>query len=345
MSATDIRDHYNLQSLNTLSVPASARWFTEVTDESSLSAAIDFTKRHECPLLVLGSGSNVVLGEQFPGLVVKMAIAGIEVIAETDSYVDLSIGAGENWHHFVLWCIQQDYYGIENLALIPGTVGAAPIQNIGAYGVELADVFCYLNAIDIVSGKRHQLDCNDCQFGYRDSIFKQGLRDCMAITRVTLRLSKKPCWNLSYPVLKEAIAMHSEKTLSAQLIADTVIAIRQSKLPDPHKLPNAGSFFMNPLVTDDDYQRLLRRYPRMVSHPQNDNDHKLAAGWLLDNAGWRGKRVDGVGMHDRQALVLVNPHKKTGAAILAFAKSVQADIADRYGVQLQIEPRVYVNGP
>ena len=274
-----------------------------------------------------------------------MAITGIRVIAETDTDVYLTIGAGENWHQLVLWCVKRGYYGIENLALIPGTVGAAPIQNIGAYGVELADIFDHLYAIEIASGVRRRFDRDECQFGYRDSIFKHQLQDQTVITQVGLRLSKQPCWNLSYPALAKAMAAHSATSTSAptaQLIADTVIAIRQSKLPDPKKIPNVGSFFTNPLITVNDYRNLCQQYPQIVSYPQIQTHRKLAAGWLLDNAGWRGKSIGGVGMHNRQSLVLINPEKHSGTHIIEFAELVQADIADQYGVQLDIEPRVYV---
>ena len=340
--ALNICDYYNIQPMNTLAVPAIARWFTEVTDEAGLLAALDFIARHECPLLVLGGGSNIVLGKYFAGLVIKMSITGIDVVCETDTDVYLTIGAGENWHQLVCWCVRQGYYGIENLALIPGTVGAAPIQNIGAYGVELVDVFSHLEAIDVQSGKTHQFDGDDCRFGYRDSIFKHELKDRMVITRVSLRLSKRPRWNLGYPALKEALTPYSEAELSAQLIADKVTAIRQGKLPDPLKVPNVGSFFKNPLVATDDYRHLSQRYPGIVSYPVTEDCYKLAAGWLLDNAGWRGKFISGVGMHDKQALVLVNPDRQPGTMIMAFARSVQTDMAARYGIQLDIEPRVYV---
>ena len=274
-----------------------------------------------------------------------MAINGISVIAETDTDVYLTIGAGENWHQLVLWCVQRGYYGIENLALIPGTAGAAPIQNIGDYGVELADIFDHLYAIEVASGVKRRFNHGECQFGYRDSIFKNQLRDQTVITQVGLHLSKQPRWNLSYPALAKAIETYSamsEGAPTSQLIADTVISIRQSKLPDPQKIPNVGSFFTNPLVMVNDYQNLRRRYPQIVSYPQTQTHRKLAAGWLLDNAGWRGKFIDGVGMHDRQALVLVNPEKHSGTHIIEFAELVQADIAARYGVKLDMEPRVYV---
>ena len=334
-----------MQSLNTLAVPSTARWFTEITDESDLLAALNFAAQHRHSVLVLGGGSNVVLSEHFPGLVIKMAITGIRVIAETDTDVYLTIGAGENWHQLVLWCVKKGYYGIENLALIPGTVGAAPIQNIGAYGVELADIFDHLDAIEIASGVKQRFNREECQFGYRDSIFKNQLKDQTVITQVGLRLSKQPCWNLSYPALAKAMEAYPATLTSvptAQLIADTVIAVRQSKLPDPQKIPNVGSFFTNPLVTVKDYQNLRQRCPQIVSYPQAQTHYKLAAGWLLDNAGWGGKFIGGVGMHNRQALVLINPEKHSGTDIIAFAKLVQADIADRYGVQLEVEPRIYV---
>ena len=361
-----IQHHVSLQAFNTLAIDVQTRWFTLVNSDAQVKAALQFVQEQQtlskqpCPLLVLGGGSNVVLVDDFVGLTVVLQTQGIHIEKETDEQVFLSVAAGENWHDTVMYCVDNGWYGIENLALIPGSVGAAPIQNIGAYGVELTQIVDYVEAINIATGESIRLDNIDCNFAYRDSIFKGELKDKVIITRVVLALSKTPVWSLDYPALQTALKDHDIATLSSRTVANTVIEIRNSKLPHPADIPNAGSFFKNPIVSPLCYQKIQRAYPHVVAFPitapmlssphltstadssqKNAIKYKLAAGWLLDQAGWKGKWVNDIAMHDKQALVLTNPHKCSGREILAFVDNVIDDIHEKYGVYLEVEPRIY----
>lgn len=333
--------HHNLQQLNTLAVPAIADWYTSVTTDEELREALAFARERQLPLLVLGGGSNLVLRDHFHGLVIHLRSKGKHVLREDDSYVWVQVAAGENWHNLVEHTLAQGYYGLENLSLIPGTVGAAPIQNIGAYGVELKDVFAELTAIDIQSGLLVNFAMESCCFGYRDSIFKQALKDKYIITQVTFKLHKVPQLVLDYPALKDALLNQNANNITPRDVSDAVIRIRQSKLPDPTEIPNVGSFFKNPIVNLTTYQNLKNRYPDLVGYPLDDNHVKLAAGWLIDRAGWRGKQLYGVEVHRHQALVLTNPDHQSGGAVLALAAAIQTSIHEQFGVHLEMEPRVY----
>lgn len=333
--------HFNLQNHNTLAVPAVAAWFVSATTDLELREALAFARERNIPILILGGGSNLVLRDDFHGLVIHMRSQGKYLANESDDYVWLQVAAGENWHSLVEYTLAQGFYGLENLSLIPGSVGAAPIQNIGAYGVELKDVFIELIAMDIHSGLLVTFPLESCQFGYRDSIFKQTLKDQYIITSVTFKLHKTPQLVLNYPALQEALGNRSVASISPQEVSDAVISIRQSKLPDPAEIPNVGSFFKNPVVTMTTCQRLKDKYPDIVAYPLDENHFKLAAGWLIDRAGWRGKNLDGAEVHQRQALVLTNPQKQSGRAVLALAASIQRSIKDMFEVDLEMEPRVY----
>lgn len=340
-SSLHVGEEVSLQDLNTLRVPSIARWFCHVESEVDIEAAISFVKNRQCPVLILGGGSNLVLPTYFDGLVIHMALKGRQILEETETSVSVALAAGENWHQSVLWSVRQGYSGIENLALIPGTVGAAPIQNIGAYGVELDSIFENLEGMDLNSGQRCRMMKADCRFAYRDSIFKNAYRDRILITKVVLRLHKRPQLVLDYPVLAEFLADKDIRSLGPQQVADAVIAIRRRKLPDPAEIPNAGSFFKNPIVSAQTHQRLLDAEPDLVSYPQPDGQFKLAAGWLLDRAGWKGLDINGIAMHDKQALILTNRKRQSGKALLQFADKICANIRQRFGVQLEIEPRVF----
>ncbi|HEX7030805.1 MAG TPA: UDP-N-acetylmuramate dehydrogenase [Gammaproteobacteria bacterium] len=339
----DIIPDQDLQSMNTLAVPARAARYVRVSGEAALRRALEFAEEQQLPLLVLGGGSNVVLPERFAGLVVQVAIKGIEVIREDDEYAWIRAGAGEVWQDLVEFSLQRNYYGLENLSLIPGTVGAAPIQNIGAYGRELDSVFESLTAVGRDDLRQHAFDAAACAFRYRDSVFKHRLRDAMVITRVTLRLRKHGSLNISYAPLREALSEIPEDALTPRKVSDAVIAIRRSKLPDPARIPNAGSFFKNPVVSLEKLAELQRTWPDIVSYPFEEDTAKLAAGWLLEKAGWRGHRQDGVGMHAQQALVLVNPGHRSGERVLDYAARIREDIANRFGVALEREPVAYVS--
>lgn len=331
----------NLQQHNTLGVAATAAYYVSVSSEAELLSAISWAKEQGLPLVPLGGGSNMVLPEYLDALVVAINLRGKVVVNETDEHVWLQVGAGENWHQLVMHCLDFHYWGLENLALIPGRVGAAPIQNIGAYGVELESVFAELQAIEIASGLRVTFDRNSCGFGYRDSVFKGRLKDQYIITSVTLKLNKSPCTHATYPALKQALLGCDPAHLSPERVAREVCRIRTEKLPDPTHTPNAGSFFKNPVISKAQCDSLLQRYPNLVHYPHGGQE-KLAAGWLIDQAGWKGViEDDGVGIHDQQALVLINPGLCSSRTVLALAQRVADSVHEQFGVSLEIEPRVY----
>jgi UDP-N-acetylmuramate dehydrogenase len=336
-----IQENISLQKYNTLAVDASTRWFAAIVSVEQLQEALAFVKAQNCPLLILGGGSNVVLGKDFLGLTILIKTCGMTIEKETHAQVFLSVAAGESWHNTVMYCVDQGWYGLENLALIPGSVGAAPIQNIGAYGVELTQCFSYLEALDIHTGKSIRFDHAACQFAYRDSIFKQSLKDKMIITRVVFVVSKTPVWSLNYPALQHALKDYPLSTLTSQQVAQAVMTIRQSKLPDPQDIPNAGSFFKNPIVDDICHRRLRQKHPQLVAYQQNDGGYKLAAGWLLEQAGWKGKWINEIAMHHQQALVLTNPSRRSGKELLDFTDQVITDVYQKYGIHLEVEPRIY----
>jgi UDP-N-acetylmuramate dehydrogenase len=332
---------FDLQRHNTLGVPAVARYYTLVKDEEALRESLSFAVTHNLPLLILGGGSNIVLRDDFPGLVIHMGLLGKALVAENDEFVWLRVSAGENWHELVEYCLDFHYWGLENLSLIPGSVGAAPIQNIGAYGIELKDVFEELTALDICSGINVTFTGDACEFGYRDSIFKGRLKDRYVITAVTFKLRKQPRLELSYPALRDALSQLPPESITPQEVSRLVCAIRRSKLPDPAEIPNVGSFFKNPVVPLTQYHELQTRYPELVAYPVSENHVKLAAGWLIDKAGWRGHSLGPVAVHAQQALVLTNPGLAKGSHVLALAEKIQASVFEKYGVTLEPEPRFY----
>jgi UDP-N-acetylmuramate dehydrogenase len=342
-SASDQNDamqsNVSLYSHNTLAIPAQAAWFVEAVDERGLTAAFDFAQQNECPLLVLGEGSNIVLANDFSGLVVLNRLLGKRLIEQDQDSVLIEIGAGENWHQLVTWTLSQQWYGLQNLALIPGTVGAAPIQNIGAYGVELQDTFVSLEAIEIATGQTLTFNKTDCQFAYRESVFKQQWRDKLCITSVTLRLHKQPTVQATYPALAQYFQQQEIKQPSPQQVFDAVCTIRRSKFPDPTVLPNAGCFFKNPVVSAAQYQQLLADFPDLVAF-NVEAGFKLAAGWLIEQAGWKGKHFNQVTTHQDHALVIINPNACSGTLVLEYAAQLKQVIKDKFAVELEIEPRV-----
>jgi len=338
----DILENYSLKELNTLALNQRTRYFLPLQNSEDLISALKFAQDKGVPWMVLGGGSNLVLAHDYPGLVLHNKIPGIKILSETEQEVLISVGAGESWHALVQHTLQHHWYGLENLALIPGTVGAAPVQNIGAYGVELSDVFESLEAWDDLKKSFVTLDKKSCEFSYRDSIFKQRPQRYV-IVQVVLRLSKKPEVHIQYQSLQEFFLQPEQQAqygqnVSPEHVFNAVVNIRQSKLPDPVRIPNAGSFFKNPVVADEHYRRLLKSYPALVSYPAGEQKRKLAAGWLIDQAGWKGKRIGDVAVHEHQALVLVNYGNATGAEVLQFADQIRRDIQHHYGVSLEIEP-------
>ncbi len=340
-SPVDIVQNYSLKQHNTLGLPSKARYYAEVHSEDQLRAALLFARQQQLPVIPLGGGSNVVLGEFLDALVVRINLLGREILQRTADDLLVQVAAGENWHEFVLWTLDNDAYGLENLSLIPGTVGAAPIQNIGAYGVELKDYFVALDAMHIESGDMVNFDGQACRFGYRDSVFKGSARDQYIITSITLKLDAQLTPKLDYGQLSDLLVRRiGSRTPQAVDISQVVCDIRRDKLPDPELIGNAGSFFKNPLVSHDDMMRLKQEYPNIVVYPAG-RMWKLAAGWLIDRAGLRGVQEGRVGTYQNQALVLVNHGGATGQDVLDFASMVQRTVSEKFGVQLECEPRFY----
>jgi UDP-N-acetylmuramate dehydrogenase len=334
---------YCLRSHNTLAIPAKAKFFTEVADNEALADALKFANKENLPLLILGGGSNLVLKDDFPGLAILIKHEGIEEVGEDEDFVFIEVGAGENWHKLVEHCLSFHLWGLENLSLIPGNVGAAPIQNIGAYGVELQDVFLELQAMEVQSRVLVNFEKPACEFGYRDSVFKNRFRDRYVITRVTLKLPKEPSVKIEYPALQKVL---SGSDVSPQQVSAAVCAIRRSKLPDPALIPNAGSFFKNPVVDDAQRRPLQLEYPQLVAYSLEDGTSKLAAGWLIEAAGLKGFQQGSVGVHMDQALVLVNNgdsenEEQRGKDLLALAELVKKKVFEKFQVNLEMEPRVY----
>lgn len=327
----------DLSTLTTFGVPARAQWLCSIDQEDQLPVALQQADRKDLPVTVLGGGSNVLLLADVPGLVLHMQLMGIRHQPDPDdsNAVLVTAGAGENWHQLVDYCLHRGWHGLENLALIPGSVGAAPVQNIGAYGVELADVLVSLRYFDTQSVQVRTLDRDDCQFGYRDSIFKQSLKQQAIILSVTLRLSREPCTVVTYPALLQHPDVSAD--MSPQQLFDVVCDIRRSKLPDPAVLGNAGSFFRNPVVSPDAYATLQARWPDIPAFATSTADVKVPAAWLIDRAGWKGVRRGAVGVHDKQALVLVNHGGGTGQQVLALAREIVASVEQTFGVRLQPE--------
>jgi len=300
-----------------------------------------FRENKENPDLILGGGSNILLTGDIQGTVLKIDIKGIEEITEDRDYVYVRAGAGENWHEFVLYTMKRNWAGLENLSLIPGNVGAAPIQNIGAYGVELKDVFYELEAFDRTEGKIYTLGANDCQFGYRDSIFKHSAKGRYVILRVTFALRKIPVIHTGYGAIKDELKKMGIQTPAIQDISEAVIRIRRSKLPDPADIGNAGSFFKNPVVDHALFLSLSKAYPDLPAYPHEEGSVKLAAGWLIEQCGWKGYRKGDAGVHQRQALVLVNYGHATGKEILGLADAIAASVKKRFGISLEKEVNVW----
>ncbi|CAB3746770.1 UDP-N-acetylmuramate dehydrogenase [Paraburkholderia humisilvae] len=341
---------YPLRAHNTFGFDVRAQLACRIEREDQLLAAVRDPRAAGLPRLVLGGGSNIVLTRDFAGLVLLIALRGRRVVREDGDAWYVEAAAGENWHEFVEWTLAHGLPGLENLALIPGTVGAAPIQNIGAYGLEMGERFASLRAVDLASGQTVELDACACRFGYRDSFFKREGRDRFVITSVTFRLPKVWAPRAGYADIARELAVGQHGSVNgkvsgsadaapgARAIFDAVVRVRRAKLPDPLALGNAGSFFKNPVVSAAQFAALLEREAGMVSYPQPDGRVKLAAGWLIDRCGWKGRALGAAAVHDRQALVLVNRGGATGADVLALAAAIQRDVAERFGVDLEPEP-------
>ena len=326
-----------LSRLNTFGLAASASAYIELTDEAQLPELTQLARGYP-RVFILGGGSNVVLPEKVPGLLIHVATQGIDLVEETETHCKVEACGGENWHGFVQSCLVQGWFGLENLALIPGTVGAAPVQNIGAYGVELETCIDSLTAWDLHEGKTRFFSRADCAFAYRDSFFKRQPQGRWLITKVCFALPRQWEPKIDYPDLAGCRALEAKGLLQPQHVFDAVCEVRRNKLPDPAVLGNAGSFFKNPVVDTAQYQHIKAINPGVVAYEQVDGTWKLAAGWLIDKAGWKGFRDGPVGVHDRQALVLVNYGGATADDIQALAGRICEDVFARYGVALEQEP-------
>ena len=332
----NIQHNISLQAYNSMAIAAQAKALASVATIEELSQALSYARDKQLSALVLGEGSNTIFRDDYPGLIILNRIKGIERIDQNHNSVTVRAAAGENWHEFVDYTIKQGWYGLENLALIPGLVGAAPMQNIGAYGVELKDRLLSVDYLEVETGNVVTLQNKDCQFGYRESCFKHELLGKAVILSVTFVLSKVSEVELSYP----ALAQRFGQTPTPEQVFEEVVKIRQSKLPMPETIPNAGSFFKNPVVDEPHYEKLKKQYPDLVAF-KTEQGVKLAAGWLIDRAGWKQREHNGVKVHDKQALVIVNPLKRSGEVVLEFADQIQNDIKKRFDVLLEIEPRTY----
>ena len=332
-----IQTNKNLKEYNTFGISVKAEMFAVFSSIEELKQILSF--RNDKKILVLGGGSNLLLTKDFDGLVIKNEIKRFEVIEETVSEVIVESGAGENWHEFVLNCIDKGFGGVENLSLIPGSVGASPMQNIGAYGVEIKDVFESLSAYHIKSGEIHYFDKTKCEFGYRESIFKNKVKGEYIILTVTFRLTKNPTINSSYGAINEQLKVMGIENPTIQELSAAVIAIRQSKLPDPKIIGNAGSFFKNPTVEIALLEQIQKNYPDIPNYPAV-NGKKLAAGWLIEKAGWKGRTFDNYGVHKLQALVLVNYGNCTGQEIFDLSSQIIQDVFEKFGVLLEREVNI-----
>lgn len=333
------QEHYNLKDLNTFGLAEEARYFVSLDSESQIPELINSEIYKNNEVLWLGGGSNMLLTQAFPGLVVRLNFKGKQIDLKDPSHAIVSAKAGENWHDFVQFCIKQGLGGLENLSLIPGNVGTAPIQNIGAYGVEIKDHFYRLRAFDLKEEIWCEFDRDECDFGYRWSIFKGKAKGRYVITEVQFILSRKQHkLRTSYGAIQNELERLNEEP-SIQSIAQAVINIRQSKLPNPAEIGNSGSFFKNPVVSKEQYETLIANFPDLVAYPVGE-DFKLAAGWLIEKAGWKGFRRGDAGVHNKQALVLVNYGEAKGAEIKALSEEIQASIYSTFAVSLETEVNI-----
>lgn len=332
----NIQENISLKPFNTFGLDKKARFFTSVNSREQLIESLIWSRNRGLEVFILGGGSNILLTQDVNSLVIKIEIAGIEVVDENDDHVWVKVGAGENWHSFVTHAIAQGWAGIENLSLIPGTVGASPMQNIGAYGVEIKDVFHSLRALNRANLEQKEFKKEECKFGYRESVFKNELLGQYIITSVTFQLNKKPEFNIEYGTIQETLQESGNEELSIQAISDAVIKIRQSKLPDPKEIGNAGSFFKNPTISIENWETLKESFPNIPGYDVPEGK-KVPAAWLIEQSGWKGKRFGETGVHAKQPLVLVNYGNSKGNDIKELAENIQASVFEKFGIPLKAE--------
>ncbi|SEB43358.1 UDP-N-acetylmuramate dehydrogenase [Tenacibaculum sp. MAR_2009_124] len=332
-----IQQNISLKEFNTFGIHVNAKRFVSIESLYHLQELL----KTEKDIFVISGGSNMLLTRDIDKLVVHINIKGISIDRENENSVHLTVNAGENWHDFVLWCLSEDYGGIENLSLIPGNVGTCPIQNIGAYGVEVKDVITKVEVIEIATGKTHTFSNKECQFGYRNSIFKNEVKGKFIITSVSFNLTKNAHkLNNSYGAIEKELNGRKITKPTIKDISDVVIAIRESKLPDPKKIGNSGSFFKNPVISKNLFNKLQKKHPNIPSYPVSDTEIKVPAGWLIEQSGFKGKRYGDYGVHEKQALVLVNYSNASGKDVYNLAKRIQKTIFENFSIALEIEVNI-----
>jgi UDP-N-acetylmuramate dehydrogenase len=337
----EILENVSLRNLNTFGIESKARYFTRPKSKDELISMLQNSPAGGLEKRVLGGGSNILITGDVDALVIRYDDISMNVVRETDEHVWLRVGGGHNWHELVVRCIETGLAGIENLSLIPGNVGAAPIQNIGAYGVELAEVFDSLEAVELSGGEVHAFSSDECGFGYRDSIFKNRAKGRYLITDVVLRLNRKPDFRLDYGDIRSTLDAMGVEDLTIGAVSEAVCRIRRSKLPDPAKLGNAGSFFKNPVIPEKEFEKLRESYPEMPGYPSGPGMAKIPAGWLIEKAGWKGRRIGETGSHEKQALVIVNYGKATGQEIRDLSARIATDVTSRFGIVLTPEVNIW----
>ncbi len=333
----NIQNNISLKPYNTFGIEVFAKKFVEVTSQDELKETLNENKDS---LLILGGGSNILLTKDYDGLVIKNNFRGIEVLKETDKDVILKVGGGENWHEFVMYCVNQNFSGVENLSLIPGSVGASPMQNIGAYGVEVKDLITEVEGYHLKEGLTRVFQNNECEFGYRSSIFKTAQKGNFFITSVTYKLSKEVSLNTTYGAIESELKAMNIVNPTIKNVSDAVISIRESKLPDPKKIGNSGSFFKNPIISKTKLDKVLNQFKDVPNYLQGDGSYKIAAGWLIEQCGWKGKKMANYGVHDKQALVLVNYGSASGMQIFDLSTEIIESVEKRFEITLEREVNI-----
>jgi UDP-N-acetylmuramate dehydrogenase len=336
----NVSKNISLKPYNTFGIDVKAKFFSEIRSELQLKKILSSHEFNSVPKFVLGGGSNILLTKDYDGLVLKISIPDILITNEDEEFITLKVGAGVIWHNLVLYCIERNFGGIENLSLIPGTVGAAPIQNIGAYGQELKNVFENLDGIFLSSSKTGRFIKEECKFGYRDSIFKNKLKEKFVVTFVTIRLNKNPKVNLEYGNVRSEVEKMKIDNIGIKEVSNVICRIRLSKLPDPAKIGNAGSFFKNPEISDEKFNHLKENFNDIIGFNLGNGKMKIPAGWLIESCGWKGKIVGNTGAHAKQALVLVNYGNASGKEILNLAKEIKKSVNDKFGIELKEEVNI-----
>lgn len=340
LSMLNIQENKNLKSYNSFSLEVFCTFFVEINSIEDFLSLLKTEVYQNNTKLIIGGGSNILFTQNFEGIVIKNNLKGIEVVHENNNEIIIKAAAGENWHEFVLYCIKKNYYGLENLSLIPGCVGASPMQNIGAYGVEIKDCFFELEATNVVNGEKKVFKKEDCEFGYRESVFKTKYKNQYFISSVSFKLNKNADLNTSYGAIKEQLDVMKVKNPTLKDVSNAVIAIRQSKLPNPSEIGNAGSFFKNPEISFEKYKELSNNFKEIVSYPLPSGNFKLAAGWLIEQCGLKGFEKNGAAVHSKQALVLINKNNSSGKAIFELSSYVLQKVFDKFGVTLEREVNI-----